>query len=129
VLSKSEDGKWEKFASRAGNAVFLDEILDEAVAKVREIIREKNPDLEGADQVAEAAALSPWPSNRAATERIASLASSIGVGEPEHTSTAARAAAATRTAPLNPSPRPIGIEVRSHSGPVPPSSPNATRAG
>lgn len=53
VLSKSEDGKWEKFASRAGNAVFLDEILDEAVAKVRQIIREKNPDLEDADAIAE----------------------------------------------------------------------------
>ncbi|MBM4062926.1 MAG: arginine--tRNA ligase, partial [Planctomycetes bacterium] len=47
VLSKGEDGKWEKFASRAGNAVFLDEILDESVAKVRQVIREKNPDLPG----------------------------------------------------------------------------------
>ncbi len=53
VLSKTEDGKWEKFASRSGNAVFLDEILDEAVAKVRSIIREKNPDLPNADEVAE----------------------------------------------------------------------------
>ncbi len=53
VLSRSDDGKWEKFASRAGNAVFLDEILDEAVAKVREIIRQKNPDLPDADLVAE----------------------------------------------------------------------------
>jgi len=53
VLSKTEDGKWEKFASRSGNAVFLDEILDEAVAKVREIIREKNPDLPNPDEVAE----------------------------------------------------------------------------
>lgn len=53
VLSKTEDGKWEKFASRSGNAVFLDEILDEAVAKVRSIIREKNPDLANADEVAE----------------------------------------------------------------------------
>jgi arginyl-tRNA synthetase len=53
VLSKTEDGKWEKFASRSGNAVFLDEILDESVAKVRAIIREKNPDLPNADEVAE----------------------------------------------------------------------------
>lgn len=53
VLSRTEDGKWEKFASRAGNAVFLDEILDEAVAKVRQIIRDKNPDLPDADRVAE----------------------------------------------------------------------------
>jgi arginyl-tRNA synthetase len=53
VLSKTDEGKWEKFASRSGNAVFLDEILDEAVAKVRSIIREKNPDLPNADEVAE----------------------------------------------------------------------------
>jgi arginyl-tRNA synthetase len=53
VLSKSPEGKWEKFASRSGNAVFLDEILDEAVAKVRQIIAEKNPDLADRDAVAE----------------------------------------------------------------------------
>ena len=53
VLSKGPDGKWEKFASRSGNAVFLDEILDEAVAKVRTVIAEKNPDLEDPDAVAE----------------------------------------------------------------------------
>ena len=53
VLSKGPDGKWEKFASRSGNAVFLDEILDEAVAKVRGVIAEKNPDLEDADAIAE----------------------------------------------------------------------------
>ncbi|MEY4674331.1 MAG: hypothetical protein RL148_2115 [Planctomycetota bacterium] len=53
VLSKNAEGKWEKFASRAGNAVFLDEILDESVAKVRQIIAEKNPDLEDKDLVAE----------------------------------------------------------------------------
>ena len=53
VLSRTQDGKWEKFASRAGNAVFLDEILDESVAKVRQIIRDKNPELDDADRVAE----------------------------------------------------------------------------
>ena len=54
VLSKGDDGKWEKFASRSGgNAVFLDEILDEAVAKVRRIVEEKNPDLDDKDAVAE----------------------------------------------------------------------------
>jgi arginyl-tRNA synthetase len=70
VLSKSEDGKWEKFASRAGNAVFLDEILDESVAKVREIIREKNPDLEGADQVAEQVGVSAIVFNDLKNSRI-----------------------------------------------------------
>ncbi len=54
ILAKSEEtGKWEKFASRGGNAIFLDEVLDEAVANVRGIIAEKNPDLENADEVAE----------------------------------------------------------------------------
>ncbi len=53
VLSKGPEGKWEKFASRSGNAVFLDEILDEAVRKVRGVIAEKNPDLDDPDAVAE----------------------------------------------------------------------------
>ena len=53
VLSKGPEGKWEKFASRSGNAVFLDEILDEAVQKVRRVIAETNPDLEDPDAVAE----------------------------------------------------------------------------
>lgn len=53
VLSMGPEGKWEKFASRSGNAVFLDEILDEAVAKVRSVIAEKNPDLDNPDAVAE----------------------------------------------------------------------------
>ena len=53
VLSKNDEGKWEKFASRSGNAVFLDEILDEAVRKVTKVIAEKNPDLEDKDRIAE----------------------------------------------------------------------------
>lgn len=70
VLSKSDDGKWEKFASRAGNAVFLDEILDEAVAKVRGVIREKNPDLADADRVAEQVGVSAIVFNDLKNSRI-----------------------------------------------------------
>ncbi|MFN6145850.1 MAG: arginine--tRNA ligase [Planctomycetota bacterium] len=70
VLSRTEDGKWEKFASRAGNAVFLDEILDEAVAKVREVIRQKNPDLPDADQVAEQVGVSAIVFNDLKNSRI-----------------------------------------------------------
>lgn len=70
VLSKTEDGKWEKFASRSGNAVFLDEILDEAVAKVRAIIREKNPDLPDADAVAEQVGVSAIVFNDLKNSRI-----------------------------------------------------------
>ncbi len=70
VLSRTEDGKWEKFASRAGNAVFLDEILDEAVAKVRAIIREKNPDLPDADATAEQVGVSAIVFNDLKNSRI-----------------------------------------------------------
>ena len=70
VLSRTDDGKWEKFASRAGNAVFLDEILDEAVAKVREIIRQKNPDLPDADRVAEQVGVSAIVFNDLKNSRI-----------------------------------------------------------
>jgi arginyl-tRNA synthetase len=70
VLSKTEDGKWEKFASRSGNAVFLDEILDESVAKVRTIIREKNPDLPNADEVAEQIGVSAIVFNDLKNSRI-----------------------------------------------------------
>jgi arginyl-tRNA synthetase len=70
VLSKGEDGKWEKFASRSGNAVFLDEILDEAVAKVRRVIAEKNPDLPDADAVAEQVGVSAIVFNDLKASRI-----------------------------------------------------------
>jgi len=70
VLSRGENGKWEKFASRAGNAVFLDEILDEAVAKVRQIIAEKNPDLDAADEVAEQVGVSAIVFNDLKMSRI-----------------------------------------------------------
>ena len=54
ILAQNPDtGKWEKFASRGGNAIFLDEVLDEAVAAVKKVIAEKNPDLEDPDAVAE----------------------------------------------------------------------------
>ncbi len=54
ILAQDEEtGKWGKFASRGGNAIFLDEVLDQAVAGVREIIQAKNPDLPDAEAVAE----------------------------------------------------------------------------
>jgi arginyl-tRNA synthetase len=70
VLSKTEDGKWEKFASRAGNAVFLDEILDESVAKVRSVIAEKNPDLDDKEAVAEQVGVSAIIFNDLKNSRI-----------------------------------------------------------
>jgi arginyl-tRNA synthetase len=54
VLFKDDDsGRWVKGKSRAGNIVFLDEVLDEAVANIRAKIAEKNPGLENPDAVAE----------------------------------------------------------------------------
>ncbi|HMQ22843.1 MAG TPA: arginine--tRNA ligase, partial [Planctomycetota bacterium] len=50
----AETKRWTKFSTRGGNAIFLDEVLDEAVAKVRTIIDEKNPTLADKDAVAEA---------------------------------------------------------------------------
>ena len=70
VLSKNDEGKWEKFASRAGNAVFLDEILDEAVQKVRDVIAQKNPDLEDKEKVAEQVGVSAIVFNDLKNSRI-----------------------------------------------------------
>ncbi len=70
VLAKNEEGKWEKFASRAGNAVFLDEILDEAVQKVRQVIAEKNPGLPDRDRVAEQVGVSAIVFNDLKNSRI-----------------------------------------------------------
>lgn len=71
ILAKNPDtGKWEKFASRGGNAIFLDEVLDEAVANVRRIIEEKNPDLPNADEVAEQVGVSAIVFNDLKNSRI-----------------------------------------------------------
>jgi arginyl-tRNA synthetase len=53
MLSKNKEGKWEKFATRHGTAIFLEELLDEAVANVERIMREKNPDLPNLSAIAE----------------------------------------------------------------------------
>jgi arginyl-tRNA synthetase len=54
VLAENPDsGRWEKFATRGGRAILLGDVLDEAVAQVRKIILQKNPELTDADQIAE----------------------------------------------------------------------------
>ncbi|MGE0143510.1 MAG: arginine--tRNA ligase [Planctomycetota bacterium] len=71
ILAKNaETGKWEKFASRGGNAIFLDEVLDEAVANVRKIIAEKNPDLLNKDAIAEQIGVSAIVFNDLKNSRI-----------------------------------------------------------
>jgi len=42
-----------KMSTRKGNVIFLEDVLDEAVSRVRQIIEEKNPDLPDQDRVAE----------------------------------------------------------------------------
>ncbi len=41
-----------KLSTRKGNVIFLEEVLEKSKQLVRDIIREKNPDLEDADEVA-----------------------------------------------------------------------------
>lgn len=48
-----EEKKWAKGKSREGNTIFLDDVFDQAVARVRQIIEEKNPELPNKNQVAE----------------------------------------------------------------------------
>ncbi len=49
-LVVDKDG--EKIGSRKGNSVFLEDILNESIEKVKDIINEKNPDLEDKDEIA-----------------------------------------------------------------------------
>ena len=49
-LVVDKDG--EKIGSRKGNSVFLEDILKEAIEKVKDIINQKNPELENKDEVA-----------------------------------------------------------------------------
>ncbi|MEZ5989095.1 MAG: arginine--tRNA ligase [Planctomycetota bacterium] len=65
-----DEGKWKKGTTRGGNAIFLGEVLDEAVAKVREVIEAKNPGLAGKDAVAEAVGVSAIVFNDLKNERV-----------------------------------------------------------
>lgn len=49
-LVVDKDG--EKIGSRKGNSVFLEDILNEAIDKVKDIINEKNPELEDKEEIA-----------------------------------------------------------------------------
>jgi len=59
VLKKKPDASrkdgfaLERFATRRGEVIYLEEVLGEAVSKAREIMRETNPDLGNPDEVAE----------------------------------------------------------------------------
>ena len=53
VRMKNEDGEAAKMSTRGGRIVMLKDVLKEAVARVREAIEQKNPDLADKDAVAE----------------------------------------------------------------------------
>ena len=47
------DKHGEKIGTRKGNSVFLEDILNESITKAKEIIEEKNPNLDNSDDVAQ----------------------------------------------------------------------------
>lgn len=49
MLFKTDKGGWEKTSTRRGTAIMLEDLLDEAISAVREIMREKNPELAGSE--------------------------------------------------------------------------------
>ena len=46
--------KDEKMSTRKGKVVLLEDLLNESISRAREIIKEKNPDLDGRDEIADA---------------------------------------------------------------------------
>lgn len=48
-----DDGNPVSLSTRHGRVVFLEEVLDNTVRKAKSIIEQKNPDLEGKDEIAE----------------------------------------------------------------------------
>ena len=65
-----DEKKWKKGTTRGGNAIFLDEVLDEAVAGVSKVIEEKNPDLANKEKIAEMVGVSAIVFNDLKNERI-----------------------------------------------------------
>ncbi len=63
-------GDGGKMSSRKGNVILLNDVLDEAVARARKTIEEKNPDLEDKDAVAEAVGLGAVVFARLSNRRI-----------------------------------------------------------
>lgn len=64
----SVDG--QKLATRAGNAVLLEDLFDEAIRRVREVIEEKNPDCDIKDEIAQKVGVGAVIFNQLSTGRI-----------------------------------------------------------
>ncbi len=54
VMRMPVDGAWVKGRTRHGSVILLEEVLDAAVARAREIVMVKNPDTDDPDAIAEA---------------------------------------------------------------------------
>jgi len=59
-----------KMSTREGRVVFLEDVLDEAAAEADKVIAEKNPDLEGREQVAEMVGVGAVVFNDLKRERV-----------------------------------------------------------
>ena len=64
----SVDG--QKLATRAGNAVLLEDLFEEAISRVRKVIEEKNPDCEIKDEIAQKVGVGAVIFNQLSTSRI-----------------------------------------------------------
>ncbi|MBE6701482.1 MAG: arginine--tRNA ligase [Ruminococcaceae bacterium] len=64
----SVDG--QKLATRAGNAVLLEDLFDEAIKRVRAVIEEKNPDCDCKDEIARKVGVGAVIFNQLSTSRI-----------------------------------------------------------
>ncbi|MHC4841576.1 MAG: arginine--tRNA ligase [Planctomycetota bacterium] len=53
MLFMQENGKWEKSSTRKGTSIMLEDLLDESIAAVRDIIKEKNEELAADEAEAE----------------------------------------------------------------------------
>ena len=59
-----------KLSTREGNVIKLEELLNEAVSRVRKIIEEKNPDLENKEEIAKKVGIGAIIFNNLSTSRI-----------------------------------------------------------
>ena len=60
----------QKLATRAGNAVLLTDLFDEAISRVRAVIEEKNPDCENKEEIARKVGVGAVLFNQLSTGRI-----------------------------------------------------------
>ena len=60
----------QKLATRAGNAVLLTDLFDEAISRVRAVIEEKNPDSENKEEIARKVGVGAVLFNQLSTGRI-----------------------------------------------------------